>query len=71
MGNGERARPGRIQPAPSPVGAEASIFTKWLASIMASEVAGEAPATAPGALPNLTNCIDGLARKCHMHGDAF
>ena len=45
---GSAPAPGRIQTAPSPVGTEASILTEWLASTVASEVAGEAPATAPG-----------------------
>ena len=53
----ERARLGRIQPAPSPVGREAVRVTKRLDILARQNVAGEAPATAPeaGALP--LNCI--------------
>jgi len=51
---GERARPGRIQPAPSPVGVARAKEDGRLKSLDVPDVVGGAPTTAPGAgaLPN-------------------
>ena len=51
---GERARPRAHPTGASPVGSEAPTFSERFALAIAPKVAGEAPATAPGAgaLPN-------------------